>query len=112
MNINTLKSYEHNTSVSDILSAYLMCESELIIQTLVGDVQDTANGLLEYWAEINNTEPFNVLDTIEWSLRRDIAGFKFISVSPDGTGGFHCQTANTVLKLTNDIIMPLEWMLD
>lgn len=112
MNINTLKSYEHNTSASDILSSYLMCKPELIIQTLVGDVQDTANGLLEYWAEINNTEPFNILDTIEWSIRRDISEFKFISVSPDGTGGFNCQIANTVLKLTNDIIIPLEWMLD
>lgn len=112
MNINMLKSYEHNTSVSDILSSYLMCKPELIIQTLVGDVQDTANGLLEYWAEINNTEPFNVLDTIEWSLRRDISEFKFISISQDGTGGFNCQIANTVLKLTNDIIIPLEWMLD
>ena len=112
MNINTLKAYEHNTSTSDILSAYLMCKPELIIQTLVGDVQDTANGLLEYWAEINNTEPFNVLDTIEWSLRRDISEFKFISISPDDTGGFPCKTANTVLRLTNDIIIPLEWMLD
>ena len=112
MNINTLKSYEHNASASEILSSYLMCKPELIIQTLVGDVQDTANGLLEYWAEINNTEPFNVLDTIEWSLRRDASEFKFISVSPDGTGGFNCQIANTVLKLTNDIIIPLEWMLD
>ena len=112
MNINTLKSYEHNASVSDILSSYLMCKPELIIQTLVGDVQDTTNGILEYWAEINNTDPFNVLDTIEWSLRRGIAEFKFISVSPDGTGGFNCKTANTVLKLTNDIIIPLEWMLD
>lgn len=112
MNINTIKSYEHNTSVSDILSSYLMCKPELIIQTLVGDVQDTANGLLEYWAEINNTEPFNVLDTIEWSLRRDVSEFKFISISQDGTGGFNCQIANTVLKLTNDIIIPLEWMLD
>ena len=112
MNINTLKSYEHNTSTSEILSSYLMCKPELIIQTLVGDVQDTTNGLLEYWAEINNTEPFNVLDTIEWSLRRDISEFKFISVSQDGAGGFNCQTANTVLKLTNDIIIPLEWMLD
>ena len=112
MNINTLKAYEHNTSTSEILSAYLMCKPELIIQTLVGDVQDTNNGLLEYWAEVNNTEPFNVLDTIEWSLRIDISEFKFISVSPDGTGGFPCQTANTVLKLTNDIVIPLEWMLD
>ena len=112
MNINTLKSYEHNTSASEILSSYLMCKPELIIQTLVGDVQDTTNGLLEYWAEINNTEPFNVLDTIEWSLRIDVSEFKFISVSPDGTGGFNCQIANTVLKLTNDIIIPLEWMLD
>lgn len=112
MNINTLKAYEHNTSTSEILSAYLMCKPELIIQTLVGDVQDTNNGLLEYWAEINNTDPFNVLDTIEWSLRIDVSEFKFISVSPDGTGGFPCQTANTVLKLTNDIVIPLEWMLD
>ena len=112
MNINTLTDYELNASVSDILSSYLMCNPELIIQTLVGDVQDTTNGLLEYWAEINNTDPFNVLDTIEWSLRRGIAEFKFISVSPDGTGGFNCKTANTVLKLTNDIIIPLEWMLD
>ena len=112
MNINTLKAYEHNTSASEILSAYLICKPELIIQTLVGDVQDTNNGLLEYWAEINNTDPFNVLDTIEWSLRIDVSEFKFISVSPDGTGGFPCQTANTVLKLTNDIIIPLEWMLD
>ena len=112
MNINTLKAYEHNTSTSEILSAYLMCKPELIIQTLVGDVQDTNNGLLEYWAEVNNTDPFNVLDTIEWSLRIDISEFKFISVSPDGTGGFPCQTANTVLKLTNDIVIPLEWMLD
>lgn len=112
MNINTIKSYEHNTSASEILSSYLMCKPELIIQTLVGDVQDTTNGLLEYWAEINNTDPFNVLDTIEWSLRRDAYEFKFISVSPDGTGDFHCQIANTVLKLTNDIIIPLEWMLD
>ena len=112
MNINTLKSYEHNASVSDILSEYLMCKPELIIQTLVGDVQDTTNGLLEYWAEINNTDPFNVLDTIEWSLRRDISEFKFISISQDGTGGFNCKIANTVLRLTNDIIIPLEWMLD
>ena len=112
MNINTLKAYEHNTSTSEILSAYLICKPELIIQTLVGDVQDTNNGLLEYWAEVNNTDPFNVLDTIEWSLRIDVSEFKFISVSPDGTGGFPCQTANTVLKLTNDIIIPLEWMLD
>ena len=112
MNINTLKSYEHNTSASEILSSYLMCKPELIIQTLVGDVQDTTNGLLEYWAEINNTEPFNVLDTIEWSLRIDVSEFKFISISQDGTGGFNCQTANTVLKLTNDIVIPLEWMLD
>ena len=112
MNVNMLKSYELNTSASEILSLYLMCKPELIIQTLVGDVQDTTNGLLEYWAEINNTEPFNVLDTIEWSLRRDASEFKFISVSPDGTGCFHCQIANTVLKLTNDIIIPLEWMLD
>ena len=112
MNINTLKSYEHNTSTSDILSAYLMCNPELIIQTLVGDIQDMTNGLLEYWAEINNTEPFNVLDTIEWSLRRDISEFKFISVSQEGAGGFNCQIANTVLKLTNDIVIPLEWMLD
>ena len=112
MNINTLKAYERNTSTSEILSAYLMCKPELIIQTLVGDVQDTNNGLLEYWAEINNTDPFNVLDTIEWSLRIDVSEFKFISVSPDGTGGFPCQTANTVLKLTNDIVIPLEWMLD
>lgn len=111
MNINTLKSYELNTSVSDILSSYLMCKPELIIQTLVGDVQDTANGLLEYWAEINNTEPFNVLDTIEFSLR-SVADFTFISTSPADTGGFSGPTANTVLRLTNDIIIPLEWMLD
>lgn len=111
MNINTLKSYELNTSLSYILSSYLMCKPELIIQTLVGDVQDTANGLLEYWAEINNTEPFNVLDTIELSLR-SVADFTFISTSPADTGGFHCKTANTVLRLTNDIIIPLEWMLD
>ena len=111
MNINTLKSYEHNASVSDILSSYLMCKPELIIQTLVGDVQDTANGLLEYWAEINNTEPFNVLDKIEFSLR-SVADFTFISTSPADTGGFPCKTANTVLRLTNDIIIPLEWMLD
>lgn len=111
MNINTLKSYELNTSVSDILSSYLMCNPELIIQTLVGDVQDTANGLLEYWAEINNTEPFNVLDTIEFSLR-SVADFTFISTSPADTGGFSGPTANTVLRLTNDIIIPLEWMLD
>lgn len=111
MNINTLKSYELNTSVSDILSSYLMCKPELIIQTLVGDVQDTANDLLEYWAEINNTEPFNVLDTIEFSLR-SAADFTFISTSPADTGGFPCKTANTVLRLTNDIVIPLEWMLD
>lgn len=111
MNINTLKSYELNTSVSDILSSYLMCKPELIIQTLVGDVQDTADGLLEYWAEINNTEPFNVLDTIEFSLR-SVADFTFISTSPADTGGFSGPTANTVLRLTNDIIIPLEWMLD
>lgn len=111
MNINTLKSYEHNASVSDILSSYLMCNHELIIQTLVGDVQDTTNGLLEYWAEINNTEPFNVLDTIEFSLR-SVADFTFISTSPADTGGFSGPTANTVLRLTNDIIIPLEWMLD
>lgn len=111
MNINTLKSYELNTSVSDILSSYLMCKPELIIQTLVGDVQDTTDGLLEYWAEINNTEPFNVLDTIEFSLR-SVADFTFISTSPADTGGFSGPTANTVLRLTNDIIIPLEWMLD
>lgn len=111
MNVNTIKSYEHNASVSEILSSYLMCKPELIIQTLVGDVQDTANGLLEYWAEINNTEPFNVLDTIEFSLR-SVADFTFISTSPADTGGFSGPTANTVLRLTNDIIIPLEWMLD
>lgn len=111
MNVNTIKSYELNTSVSDILSSYLMCKPELIIQTLVGDVQDMTNGLLEYWAEINNTEPFNVLDTIEFSLR-SVADFTFISTSPADTGGFPCKTANAVLRLTNDIIIPLEWMLD
>ena len=35
MNINTLKAYEHNSSTSEILSAYLICKPELIIQKVV-----------------------------------------------------------------------------
>ena len=111
MNINTIKAYEHNTLVSDILSKYLICKPELIIPVLVGDGQDTTYGLLEYWAEVNNTDPFNVLDAIEFSLR-SVADFTFISTSPADTGGFPGPTANTILKLIDNIIIPLEWMLD
>jgi len=112
MLLDCIKSYEHNTLVSNILSAYLSCKPESILQCLVrDDKNNTVYGLLEYWAEINNTDSLNVLDFIELSLN-DVANFTFISTSPPDIGGIQGSTANTILKLSKNIIIPLEWLLD
>lgn len=113
MLLDCIKSFEHNTLVSCILSKYLSCEPENILQCLVRDDKDntTIYGLLEYWAEINYTDSLNVLDFIELSLN-EVADFVFISTSPPDIGGAQGSTANTILKLNKNIIIPLEWLLD
>lgn len=105
-NIEKIKSFESHTLVSDILSAYIRCTPTDIINCLVDNISGDAPGLLDYWAEINSVDQATILDAIEYSLK-SIANFKFISTSTI----YNSQTANTILRLSNDIIIPLEWVL-
>lgn len=98
--MNKFKSYEHDTTVTDILSEYIVCSKDKIIQCLVGDSDENMHCLLEYWAEVNRTNPLSILDAIELSLL-NIANFSVI--------GQQNNTLYSVLKLPNDINIPLAW---
>lgn len=106
MRVEDIKSFEQSTLVQEILSLYIGCKADKIMQCLVGDDKNSSYGLLDYWAELNRVEPVSVLDAIEYSLK-SIADFSFISTSFNNVH----RTANTVLKLCNDIIIPLEWVI-
>jgi len=99
------KQFEHDTLVSRILSEYVVCRPDILLQSLVED--SDIYGLVEYWAEINRTDKLSILDAVEMSINK-IADFKVISTSL-------CQgslTLHSILKLQNDIIIPLDWCLD
>lgn len=97
-----IKAYEHNTPVADILSSYIPCKHNQIIPALIGDSGDASYGLLDYWAEINHTDNLSVIDAIEMSLFKT-ADFDVISAS------YTTKTLHSVLRLQNNIVIPLEW---
>lgn len=99
MFIDKIKSFENNSSVSDILSAYLMCDKKKLVQVLIGDDKDTSYGLLDYWADINNMSTSDIIDAIEVSMN-NLAEFT-VSVSAD-------NPVKSTLKLGN-ITIPLTW---
>ena len=99
MFIDKIKSFENCALVSDILSTYLMCDKKKIVQVLIGDDKDTSYGLLDYWADINNMSPSELIDIIEVSID-NLAEFT-VTVSAD-------DSVQSILKLGN-ITIPLTW---
>lgn len=99
MFIDKIKSFENNASVSDILSAYLMCNKKKLVQVLIGDDKDTSYGLLDYWADVNNVSTSDLIDVIELSMD-NLAEF-IVTVSVD-------DSVKSILKLGN-IVIPLTW---
>jgi len=103
-----IKSFESNHAVSDILSTYIMCSKDNIVQSLIGDGINTSYSLIHYWSEINKTDIQSILDAIEINLN-EIADFSVI-------GDFVVPVTNikiikTVLRLGTNVIIPLEWSL-
>jgi len=103
-----IKSFESNHTVSDILSTYIMCSKDSIVQSLIGDGVNTGYSLIYYWSEINKTDIQSILDAIEINLN-EIADFSVI-------GDFTVPVTNikiikTVIRLGTDVIIPLEWSL-
>jgi hypothetical protein len=99
MFIDKIKSFENDTSVSDILSAYLMCDKKKLVQVLIGDDKDTSYGLLDYWADINNMQTSDLIDVIEASIS-NVAEFTVTVYADD--------YVKSILKLGN-ITIPLTW---
>lgn len=108
MKLSDIKAFEDNHTVADILSTYIMCSKDKIMQSLIGDGVDVSYGLIDYWSEINRTDIQLLLDTIEINLY-NCADFNVIGtfVVPITK----IEIVKSVLKLSKDIIIPLEWSL-
>lgn len=104
MYLENLKRFEHDTTVEYIFTQYIVCSPEHIMHCLVED--NDIYGLVNYWAEINKTDTLSIIDAIEMSLH-NIADFTVISTSFKSH-----KVGHTILKLSNDIIIPLDWCLE
>lgn len=63
--LDTLKSFEHNTSVGTILQYYFSeTDTNTMLNTLICETSD----LIEYWSEQNNLDPASIIDAIESNL--------------------------------------------
>lgn len=104
MSLENLKLFEHNTTVEYIFTQYIVCRPELIMYCLIED--SDLYGLVDYWAEINKVDKLTIIDAIEMSLH-DIADFNVISTSFRSH-----KVCHTLLKLQNNIMIPLDWQID
>ena len=108
MKFSDIKAFEDSHTVADILSTYIMCSKNKIIQSLIGDGVDVSYGLIDYWSEINRTDIQSLLDTIEINLYNcadfNVIGTFVVPVTK-------IEIVKSVLKLSKDIIIPLEWSL-
>lgn len=104
MYLENLKLFEHDTTVEYIFTQYIVCRPEHIMYCLVED--SDLYGLIDYWAELNRVDKLAIIDAIEMSLH-DIADFTVISTSFRSN-----KIGHTILKLPNDIIIPLDWCLE
>ena len=104
MYLENLKRFEHDTTVEYIFTQYIVCRPEHIMSCLVEDVD--LYGLINYWAEINKVDKLAIIDAIEMSLH-DIADFSVISTSFRSH-----KIGHTLLKLPNNIMIPLDWQLE
>ena len=100
MDLQTLHSFENNTSVATILSAYYDVISKF---DLFDAMEEDSIGMLGYWALINNMSSSEIFDLIDCSLN-NVAKFKVIG-SNDG-----CPDCE--LDLGGGVVLKFDWMLD
>lgn len=98
MYLESLKRFEHDTTVEYIFTQYIVCKPECVMSCLIED--DDLYFLIDYWAELNKVDKLAIIDAIEVSLH-DIADFNVISTS----------LGRTLLRLQNNIMIPLDWQL-
>jgi len=104
MYLETLKLFEHDTTVEYIFTQYIVCRPEHIMHCLIEE--DDLYGLVDYWAELNKVDKLAIIDAIEMSLH-DIADFTVISTSFRSH-----KVCHTLLRLPNNIMIPLDWQLE
>ena len=100
MDLQTLHSFENNTSVATILSAYYDVISKF---DLFDALQDDSIGMLGYWAENNNMSPSEIFDWIDCSLN-NVAKFKVVG---SNNGYYDCK-----LDLGGGVVLKFDWLLD
>ena len=108
MTLNDIKSFELNHTVADILSTYIMCSKDKIMQSIIGDDIDISYGLIDYWSEINRTDVHSLLDAIELNLNSNA---EFNVVGKFIVPTTKIEIIKSVLKLGTDLVIPLEWSL-
>ena len=100
MDLQTLHSFENNTSVATILSAYYDVISKF---DLFDALQDDSIGMLGYWASINNMSSSEIFDWIDCSLN-NVAKFNVIGSNDEHTD---CE-----LDLGGGVVLKFDWLLD
>ena len=100
MDLQTLHSFENNTSVATILSAYYDVISKF---DLFDALQDDSIGMLGYWASVNNMSSSEIFNWIDCSLN-NVAKFKVVG---SNNGCPICE-----LDLGGGVVLRFDWMLD
>lgn len=92
MDFATLKSFENNTLVGTILRTFFEVDSN---KDLLNDLED--EGILYYWAVLNDMSPSEMFDLIDCSLMNNA---KFKLVNRDSSELY-----------LGDVKLPLNWAL-
>lgn len=103
MDLQTLHSFENNTSVATILSAYYDVISKF---DLFDALQDDSIGMLGYWAANNNMSTSDMFDWIDCSLN-NVAKFKVVKEVGSNDGYPDCE-----LDLGGGVVLNFDWALD
>ena len=100
MDLQTLHSFEKDTSVATILSAYYDVISKI---DLFDAMQDDSIGMLGYWAANNNMSPSEMFDWIDCSLN-NVAKFKVV--------GSNNECPDCELDLGGGVVLNFDWTID
>lgn len=107
MNLTDLHNFENNCTVGEILCAYYNTDRNGLINSLEDDV----DGMLGYWADLNNIVPSELVYAIDGGMDEIVNAngtTKFSVLNEVGSGGGWPECELTIMGYK----LPMDWVID